>query len=258
MKKIEALFLSDIHLGIKGSNAEGVLNTLKQYSPKYLFLVGDIIDGWMLKRKFRWSQSHTNVIRKILSYSKNGTKVIYIPGNHDEFMRDFCDFEFGHIILARESIHVGIDSKLYLITHGDQFDAVISHAKWLSKVGSWAYDVSIVINRYLNKIRKLLGMPYWSLSSYLKQTVKESVNFIGDYETTLSNYVKSKKLDGIICGHIHHVKISDIGGIRYMNCGDWVESCTALVEHHDGSFEIIDWKKNERNNFSSTDVKIVE
>jgi len=258
MKSYKTVFISDVHLGTKMSQAENLLDFFKTFECEKMYLVGDIIDGWAMNRSKYWPQTHNDVIQKLLRRARKGTEIIYIPGNHDEFMRDFCDFEFGHIILARESIHVGIDSKLYLITHGDQFDAVISHAKWLSKVGSWAYDVSIVINRYLNKIRKLLGMPYWSLSSYLKQTVKESVNFIGDYETTLSNYVKSKKLDGIICGHIHHVKISDIGGIRYMNCGDWVESCTALVEHHDGSFEIIDWKKNERNNFSSTDVKIVE
>jgi UDP-2,3-diacylglucosamine pyrophosphatase LpxH len=258
MKSYKTVFISDVHLGTKMSQAENLLDFFKTFECEKMYLVGDIIDGWAMNRSKYWPQTHNDVIQKLLRRARKGTEIIYIPGNHDEFMRDFCDFEFGHIILARESIHVGIDSKLYLITHGDQFDAVISHAKWLSKVGSWAYDVSIVINRYLNKIRKLLAMPYWSLSSYLKQTVKESVNFIGDYETTLSNYVKSKKLDGIICGHIHHVKISDIGGIRYMNCGDWVESCTALVEHHDGSFEIIDWKKNERNNFSSTDVKIVE
>jgi len=258
MKSYKTVFISDVHLGTKMSQAENLLDFFKTFECEKMYLVGDIIDGWAMNRSKYWPQTHNDVIQKLLRRARKGTEIIYIPGNHDEFMRDFCDFEFGHIILARESIHVGIDSKLYLITHGDQFDAVISHAKWLSKVGSWAYDVSIVINRYLNKIRKLLGMPDWSLSSYLKQTVKESVNFIGDYETTLSNYVKSKKLDGIICGHIHHVKISDIGGIRYMNCGDWVESCTALVEHHDGSFEIIDWKKNERNNFSSTDVKIVE
>jgi UDP-2,3-diacylglucosamine pyrophosphatase LpxH len=144
--------------------------------------------------------------------------------------------------MVREAIHVGVDSRLYLVTHGDQFDVVIRNAEWLSHLGSWAYDFSIDMSLFINKIRTVFGMKYWSLSAYLKGRVKESVNFIGNYEETLCNYVKGKKLDGIICGHIHHANIRDISGIRYMNCGDWVESCTALVENHDGTFEIVKWK----------------
>jgi UDP-2,3-diacylglucosamine pyrophosphatase LpxH len=246
MKSYKTVFISDVHLGTKMCQAEKLLEFFKTFECEKMYLVGDIIDGWAMNRSKYWPQSHNDVIQKLLRRARKGTEIIYIPGNHDEFMRDFCDFEFGHIILAKESVHVGVDGKLYLIIHGDQFDAVISHAKWLSHIGSWAYDVSIIINIYLNKIRKLFGMPYWSLSSYLKQTVKESVNFIGDYESTLSNYVKSKKLNGVVCGHIHHANISDMNGIRYMNCGDWVESCTALVEHYNGSFEIIKWEhKND-------------
>ena len=241
MKSYKTVFISDVHLGTKMSRAEKLLDFFKTFECEKMYLVGDIVDGWAMNRSKYWPQSHNDVVQKLLRRARKGTEIVYVPGNHDEFMRDFCDFEFGHIILSKESVHVGVDGKLYLVTHGDQFDVVIGHAKWLSKIGSWAYDVSIVINIYLNKIRKLFGMPYWSLSSYLKQTVKESVNFIGDYETTLSNYVKGKKLDGIICGHIHHANISNISGIKYMNCGDWVESCTALVEHYNGTFEIIKW-----------------
>jgi UDP-2,3-diacylglucosamine pyrophosphatase LpxH len=239
--RIEALFISDVHLGSKGSNATQVLEVLKQYQPETLFLVGDIIDGWLLKRKFRWPQSHTNVLRKILSYSKNGTKVVYIPGNHDEFMRDYCDFEFGHIILCRDAIHIGVDSKIYYVTHGDQFDVVVKNIKWLAHIGSWAYDFSIMLNVMFNKIRKIFNMEYWSLSAWLKYKVKEAVNFIGDYEQSLSSYAKGKKFDGIICGHIHHPSMRYIDDVLYLNCGDWVESCTAIVEHHDGRFEIIKW-----------------
>lgn len=246
MNTYKTVFISDVHLGTKMSQADKLLDFFKTFECEKMYLVGDIIDGWAMNRSKYWPQSHNDVVQKLLRRARKGTEIIYIPGNHDEFMRDFCDFEFGHIILSKESVHVGVDGKLYYVTHGDQFDAVITHAKWLSHIGSWAYDVSIIINIYLNKIRKLFGMPYWSLSSYLKQTVKESVNFIGDYESTLSNYVKSKKLNGVICGHIHHANISDMDGIQYMNCGDWVESCTALVEHHNGKFEIIKWKhKND-------------
>jgi hypothetical protein len=158
-------------------------------------------------------------------------------------LREYCDAEFGHIILVQECIHVGINGKLYLVTHGDEFDVVIKNAKWVAHLGSWAYDVSIDIGRWVSKARSFFNMAQWSLSSYLKHTVKESVNFIGDYEETLTRYVKSKKLDGIICGHIHYANIRDIDGITYMNCGDWVESCTALVEHYDGRFEIIKWRE---------------
>jgi UDP-2,3-diacylglucosamine pyrophosphatase LpxH len=241
MNTYKTVFISDVHLGTKMSQADKLLDFFKTFECEKMYLVGDIIDGWAMNRSKYWPQSHNDVIQKLLRRARKGTEIIYIPGNHDEFMRDFCDFEFGHIILSKESVHVGVDGKLYYVTHGDQFDAVITHAKWLSHIGSWAYDVSIIINIYLNKIRKLFGMPYWSLSSYLKQTVKESVNFIGDYESTLSNYVKSKKLNGVICGHIHHANISDMDGIQYMNCGDWVESCTALIEHHNGKFEIVKW-----------------
>jgi hypothetical protein len=195
----------------------------------------------MSKNKI-WSQYHNDVVQKLLRRARKGVEIVYIPGNHDELMRDYCDAEFGHIMLVKECIHVGVDGKLYLVTHGDQFDVVIKNAKWIAHLGSWAYDVSITLGRFLNKVRTLIGLPHWSLSNYIKHKVKESVNFIGNYELTLSNYVKNKKLNGIICGHIHHANIQTIEGITYMNCGDWVESCTALVEKHDGTFEIVRWK----------------
>jgi UDP-2,3-diacylglucosamine pyrophosphatase LpxH len=216
---------------------------MKTFDCEKIYLVGDIVDCWAMSKKTIWSQYHNDVIQKLLRRARKGTEIVYIPGNHDEVMRDYCDNEFGHIIMVREAIHVGVDSRLYLVTHGDQFDVVIQNAKWMAHLGSWAYDVSIDIGRWVSKVRSFFNMAQWSLSSYLKHTVKESVNFIGDYETTLANYVRSKKLDGIICGHIHYANIRDIDGITYMNCGDWVESCTALVEHHNGSFEIIKWRE---------------
>ena len=246
MKSYRSVFISDIHLGTSMSQADKLLEFLKTFECEKIYLVGDIVDCWAMAGNKYWPQEHNDVVQKLLRRARKGTEVCYIPGNHDELMRDYCDAEFGNIWLLKETHHITVDNRVLLVTHGDQFDVVISHAKWLAKIGSWAYDVSIILNIILNKLRSYFGMEYWSLSSYLKQTVKESVSFIGNYETTLSDYVKSKNMHGIICGHIHHANIRDIDGITYMNCGDWVESCTALVEHHNGTFEIIDWKTNEK------------
>jgi UDP-2,3-diacylglucosamine pyrophosphatase LpxH len=241
MNHYRTVFISDIHLGTRMSQADQLLRFLRTFECDKLYLVGDIIDGWAMNGSKLWPQSHNDVVQKLLRKARKGTEIIYVPGNHDEFMRDYCDGEFGNILLVKESVHVCQNGKIFLVTHGDQFDVVINHAKWLSHVGSWAYDTSIIVNVYLNRLRKIFGMEYWSLSSYLKQSVKGSVNFIGDYEKTLSNYVKLKNMDGIICGHIHHANIQDMEGITYINCGDWVESLTAIVEHHNGRFELVRW-----------------
>ena len=242
MNSYKTVFISDLHLGARMSQADKLLDFFKTFECEKMYLVGDIIDCWAMSGKKYWPQNHNDVVQKLLRRARKGTEIIYIPGNHDEFVREYCDAEFGHILLAKESVHVGVDGKIYYVTHGDQFDVVTTNAKWLAHLGSWAYDVSIYISLGLNKIRHALSMPYWSLSSYLKQTVKESVNFIGNYEETLSDYVKKKGFDGIICGHIHHANIRQIGNMTYMNCGDWVESMTAIVEHYDGRFELIEWK----------------
>ncbi len=242
MKSYKTVFISDIHLGTKMSQADKLLGFMKTLECEKIYLVGDIVDCWAMSKKNIWNQFHNDVVQKLLRKARKGTEIIYIPGNHDDVMRNYCDNEFGHVIITNEAIHLGVDGKLYLVTHGDQFDIVMKNAEWLAHLGSWAYDVSISISVMLNKIRNLLGLSHWSLSSYLKYKVKESVNFIGDYEETLTKYVKNKGLNGIICGHIHHANIRDIDDVRYMNCGDWVESCTALVEHHNGTFEIIRWE----------------
>lgn len=244
MNNYKSVFISDLHLGTRMSQADKLLDFFKTFECERIYLVGDIIDCWAMSRKKIWSQFHNDVIQKLLRRARKGTEIIYIPGNHDELMRDYCDAEFGSIILSKEAVHLGVDGKIYYVTHGDQFDIVMRNAKWLSHMGSWAYDVTISISVFLNVVRRFFRLPYWSLSAYLKYKVKESVNFIGNYEATLSNYVKTKGFDGVICGHIHHANITQIDDIKYMNCGDWVESCTALVEHLDGKWEIIKWQKN--------------
>jgi UDP-2,3-diacylglucosamine pyrophosphatase LpxH len=216
--KIDALFISDVHLGSKGSNADDVLNVLKKYQPKYLFLVGDIIDGWLLKRKFRWPQSHTNVLRKIMSHSKNGTKVIYIPGNHDQFLREYGEFSFGNIEIHNEYIW-----KNTFITHGDLYDGVVK-LKWLGILGSVGYDAAISIDRFLKK----MGMKR-SLSKFLKSKVKEAVKFITQYELELIRQAKKHGCNVVISGHIHHPEDRMVDGVRYLNCGDWIENNSYII-----------------------------
>jgi UDP-2,3-diacylglucosamine pyrophosphatase LpxH len=220
--KVQALFISDVHLGSKGSNANEVLNILKIYQPEYLFLVGDIIDGWLLKRKFRWPQSHTNVLRKILSYSKNGTKVIYIPGNHDEFMRDYLELSFGNIEVHNEYIF-----KNTYITHGDLYDGVVK-LKWLGILGSIGYDAAISIDRRL----KSWGYKR-SLSKFLKDKVKEAVKFMTSFEQEIVRQGIKHGCNTVMCGHIHHPDDKLIDGIRYLNCGDWIENNSYIIYNND-------------------------
>lgn len=228
--KITALFISDVHLGSKGSHPEQVLQVLKNYKPEYLFLVGDIIDGWLLKKKFRWSQSDTNVIRKILSYSKNGTKVIYIPGNHDEFLRDYIDLDFGNIEIHNEYVFNNT-----FITHGDLYDGVVK-LKWLGVLGSIGYDMAISIDRKL----KRLGYKR-SLSKFLKDKVKEAVKFITQFEQELTRQAKKHNCDTVICGHIHKCEDKMIDGVRYLNTGDWIENNT-YITYNNGIYETHQYK----------------
>jgi UDP-2,3-diacylglucosamine pyrophosphatase LpxH len=221
------------------SQPDKFLDFIKSFECEKLYLVGDIIDIWALNHIRYWPQEHNDVIQKLLRKSRKGTEIIYVPGNHDEFVRNFCDIHLGNISIQMNAVHIGVDNKIYFVTHGDQFDIVIDKMKWLAFLGSWAYDFSIAINVVFNRIRAMFGLPYWSLSAYLKYKVKEAVKFISDYENNLSGYAKQKNFDGIICGHIHHCNDTMINGVRYLNCGDWVESCTAIVEHYNGKFEII-------------------
>jgi UDP-2,3-diacylglucosamine pyrophosphatase LpxH len=228
--KVEALFISDVHLGSKGSNAEGVLALLKQYEPQTLFLVGDIIDGWLLKRKFRWPQSHTNVIRKILSFSKNNTKVIYIPGNHDDFLREYGEFQFGNLEVHNEYIWNNT-----FITHGDLYDGVVK-LKWLGVLGSVGYDMAISIDRTL----KSLGMKR-SLSKFLKNKVKEAVKFITSFEQELIRQAKKHGCNTVICGHIHHPDDRMVDDVRYLNSGDWIENNSYII-YNNGKYQLHEYK----------------
>jgi UDP-2,3-diacylglucosamine pyrophosphatase LpxH len=246
------LFLSDVHLGTKGCEAARLLDFLRETDADTVYLVGDIVDAWQLKKTWYWPQAHNDVVQKILRKVRKGTRVVYVPGNHDEFLRDYPGTHFGGIEVVERAIHEAADGRRYLIMHGDEFDAVVMHAKWLAHVGDWAYSLAIVVNRWLNVARRRLGYNYWSYSSWAKQKVKRAVSYIGDFEATLAEEARRAGADGVICGHIHHAAIHDTHGVVYMNCGDWVESLTALAEHPDGRFEILRWTR------AAPNVRVVE
>nr|WP_245224089.1 UDP-2,3-diacylglucosamine diphosphatase [Rhizobium halophytocola] len=240
---MRTLFISDVHLGSKAAKTDFLLEFLRLHEAQTIVLVGDIIDGWRLKRSWYWPQECNDVVQKLLRKARKGTRVIYIPGNHDEFLRDFPGTHFGGIEVAERIIHETADGKKYLVLHGDEFDVVVRNARVLAYLGDWAYDAAIAINVVLAAVRRKLGMPYWSFSAWAKLQVKQAVNFIGEFQRVVADEARRNEVDGVICGHIHHAVMEDIDGIHYVNTGDWVESCTAVAEHHDGRLEMITWSQ---------------
>jgi UDP-2,3-diacylglucosamine pyrophosphatase LpxH len=240
-KRYRALFLSDLHLGTKGCQATALLDFLKCHEADAIYLVGDIVDGWRLRSSWYWPQTHNDVVQKLLRKARKGARVIYLPGNHDEFLRDFYGTHFGGIEVCETAIHETAAGRRYLVIHGDVFDVVIANARWLAYLGDWAYEAALWISRHVNIVRRRLGLTYWSLSAWGKSRVKNAVNYIGRFEDTLAAEAQKHGVDGVICGHIHSAALRDIGGFTYINTGDWVESCTAVAEHADGRMEIIRW-----------------
>jgi UDP-2,3-diacylglucosamine pyrophosphatase LpxH len=238
-----AVFISDVHLGTRGCQAELLLDFIRSVECDTLYLIGDIIDGWKLKSGWYWPQAHNDVVQKVLRMARKGVKVIYVPGNHDERGRDYCGVHFGGVVVARDWIHEAADGKRYLVTHGDEFDGVIAHARWLAFLGDWSYRALLALNTHWNHLRRRLGLGYWSLSAYLKGKVKNALQFIENFEQAVADEARRRGVDGVICGHIHKAEMRDIDGILYVNDGDWVESCTAVVEHPDGRLEILEWAK---------------
>jgi len=235
------IFVSDVHLGTRGCKAELLLDFLQKNSTETLYLIGDIVDGWQLKRRWFWPESHSEVVHEILRKVDEGTKVIFVPGNHDEFLRGFCGRNYAGIEVMREAIHETGDGKRLLVLHGDQFDGVIEFAKWLAHLGSWAYDKALAANEVMHTVRRAFGLPYWSLSNWLKHAVKDAVEYVCRFEEVVARAAASRGLDGVVCGHIHQAAMRRIGDVLYLNDGDWVESCTALVEDASGHLEIVRW-----------------
>jgi UDP-2,3-diacylglucosamine pyrophosphatase LpxH len=235
------IWISDVHLGTPGCQAQRLLEFLRATESETLYLVGDIIDGWQLKRRWYWEQSHNNVVQTVLKKAKKGTNVIFVPGNHDEVIRQFIDLDFGGIKIRDELVHTTANGKRMLVIHGDRFDGVIACAKWLAYVGDNLYNMILKFNQWFNSWRARAGLPYWSLSQYLKGKVKNAVNYITSFEDALAAEAAKKGLDGVICGHIHKPEIRDINGITYCNDGDWVESLSALVEDETGELRLVTW-----------------
>lgn len=237
------LFISDVHLGSRNAQAGLLLDFLKHNDAETIYLVGDIVDGWRLKKQWYWPQSHNDIVQKLLRKVRKGSRVIFIPGNHDEFARDYLGQNFGGIEVRDSDIHETADGRRLLVIHGDQFDIVVRNARWLAFLGDWAYELALFLNSYFNRVRRMFGFEYWSFSAWAKLKVKKAVNFIGSFEQVLVGEAIRQNADGVVCGHIHHPAIRQIDKILYVNTGDFVESCTAIAENHDGSLVLLRWSE---------------
>jgi UDP-2,3-diacylglucosamine pyrophosphatase LpxH len=242
--KFRTVWISDVHLGTSGCNAAMLIDFLRSIECQTLYLVGDIVDGWRLKKGWYWPSEHNEVVRRVLKMVHRGTRVVYVCGNHDEMFRDYAGLEFGGIEVALEAVHDTADGRRLLVTHGDAYDAVVLYARWLAFLGDKAYELLLKSNVWLNAIRRRLKLPYWSLSSYMKKRVKNAVAFISEFEEAVAREAQERNFDGVICGHIHSAEIRKIGDITYYNDGDWVESCTALTEASDGTLAILEWAEH--------------
>jgi UDP-2,3-diacylglucosamine pyrophosphatase LpxH len=243
MAKLEyrSIWLSDIHLGARDSKTEYLYDFLRSTESQYLYLVGDVIDMWKLRSRWHWPRINNDILRLVMKKASKGTRVVYVPGNHDELLRDFTELTFGGIEVAGERVHETADGRRFLVLHGDEFDCVVMNSKWLAHIGSWAYDALLRLNHWFNVARRRLGFPYWSLSQFLKHKVKEAVSYIGKFEEAVVRAARERAADGVICGHIHHAVIREYDGMLYANTGDWVESCTALTEDADGALRLVRW-----------------
>ena len=243
--RTRSIFISDVHLGFKGCQAQYLLDFLRRVECDTVYLVGDIIDLWALSRSFYWPQAHNDVIRTILGKAKHGTRVVYVPGNHDRVFRDHGGLVMGNVEVQREAVHQTADGRRFLVLHGDEFDSIVRASPWLESLGSHAYSMALTANRYVNAIRQRFGYPYWSLAAFMKHKVKNAVQYITGFEKALAAAARERGLDGVICGHIHRAEITEIDGITYCNDGDWVESCTALVEDFSGRLSLLRWTESQ-------------
>ena len=258
MTVVRSIFLSDIHLGTRACQADQLLDFLRDTVAENLFLVGDIIDFWAMRRTIVWTEAQNTFVQKILRRARHGERVVFIPGNHDEALRDYLGIALGDIEVHGEYVHTLADGRRFLVLHGDEFDGVVQHARWLAFVGDYAYRALIAANTLFNRLRRRMGFGYWSLSAFLKTKVKNALQFVENFESAVADEARRRGVDGVICGHIHKAEMRDIDGIAYINDGDWVESCTALVEHHDGTLEILHWAKLRSWSAIDRTIRLVE
>lgn len=259
MPRVRSIFLSDIHLGTRACQADRLLSFLRHYESEYLFLVGDIIDFWSMSRGIYWTRQQNTVVQKILKRARRGTRVIFVPGNHDEALREYVGTSFGDIELVAEYVHTLADGRRFVLLHGDEFDQVTRYHRWVAVLGDVSYNVLVRINVYLSWVRRTLRMPgYWSLAGFAKRKVKGALEFIYGFEEAVVHAVAERGLDGVVCGHIHAAAMKQIDGIVYINCGDWVDSCTAIVEHHDGRTELVHWIESAAGAEVQADLELEE
>lgn len=241
---VRSVFVSDIHLGTRACQAERLLEFLREHPAEKLYLIGDIVDFWAMSRGIHWNTAQNTVVQKLLRRARRGEQVVFIPGNHDEALRDYCGSVFGDIRVEAEWVHTTADGRRFLLVHGDEFDQVTRHHRWVALLGDFAYEMLVRLNHWLSWLRRRLGRPgYWSLAGYAKGKVKGALQFIFDFEAAVTAVARQRGYDGIICGHIHSARIAEVEGTAYVNCGDWVDSCTAIVEHGDGRLELIRWSE---------------
>jgi len=243
---VRTIFLSDLHLGTRGCQAAALLEFLRVYDAHEIYLAGDIVDGWRLRRTWHWPQAHNDVVQKLLRKARKGTRIVYIPGNHDEFLRNYSGSNFGGIEIREEAVHICADGRKMLIMHGDKFDTVVRNVRWIALLGDHAYDFAIWLNGHVARLRRILGLPYWSFSQWSKDKVKRAVNFITAFEDAVVSDARKHGAEIVLCGHIHKAVIRTVGDITYVNSGDWVESCTAILEHHDGRLELCYWHEQKK------------
>ena len=247
MPQVRSIFLSDIHLGTRACQADALIQFLREYSAERLYLIGDIIDFWAMSRSIHWSAAQNTVVQKLLRRARHGEQIVLIPGNHDEALRDYLGSQFGDVTLQGEAVHVLADGRRFLLVHGDEFDTVTRYHRWVAVLGDVSYNLLVRVNVWLSWLRRHLGRPgYWSLAGYAKRKVKSALQFVFDFEQSVVHSARERGLDGVICGHIHCAAIKQVSGLTYVNCGDWVDSCTAIVEHGDGRLELIEWGARHR------------
>lgn len=242
MTPVRAVFISDVHLGTRACQADKLLEFLREYESQYVYLLGDIVDFWAMNRSIQWAASHNTVVQKVLRRARHGAQVFFIPGNHDEALREYAGVSFGDIRVENEWVHVTADGRRYWLIHGDEYDQVTRHHRWVAVLGDVAYNALVRINLIISRARRVMRRPgYWSLAGYAKQKVKKAASFIFDFEDAIAHAARQRGMDGVICGHIHWPSDRDVGGVRYLNCGDWVDTCSGIVEHLDGRIEVIRW-----------------
>lgn len=259
MPTVRAVFISDVHLGTRACQAERLLDFFKEYESEYLYLLGDVIDFWAMSRSIHWAPAHNTVVQKVLRRARHGDKVFFIPGNHDEALREYAGIAFGDIRVESEWVHETIDGRRYWLIHGDEYDQVTRHHRWVAVLGDVGYNALVRINLLLSRVRRLFRIPgYWSLAGYAKQKVKRAVSFIFDFEDAVAHAAQQRGVDGVICGHIHWASDRRIGAVRYLNCGDWVDTCSAIVEHYDGRIEVVHWGLNGEQRPESETTQVAE